>query len=123
VKGLVGNFAATVVVTLALVAAGLAVYDREVVRPASRVGVVDLAEVYRGKEREFTELVTRAGSGEAERARAMAMASSFAERLPEALDGLAEECGCLVLLRSAVAARTPNMVDLTPRLKARLEGR
>jgi hypothetical protein len=47
-------------VTLFVVAASLAAYDRWVLRPALVIGVVDVAEVYRAKEAEFTQILTKA---------------------------------------------------------------
>ena len=49
-----------------LAAAGIAAYDRWVLRPTLVVGVVDLSEVYRAKEAEFTQMLTSTGT-EAER--------------------------------------------------------
>lgn len=102
-----------------LVAAGLAAYDHWVLRPALRIGVVDLAEVYRAKESEFTRLLTKAATDE-ERQGAMALARSFSQRLPAALDELPRDCRCLVVLRSALAG-APATVDLTPALRHKLE--
>lgn len=105
----------------ALVAgAALAGYDRWVVRPALRVGVVDVGEVYRQKEAEFTQLLTRA-TGDEERQQALQMARTFAQRLPVALEELPRECGCLVMLSSAVAAPSAGVVDLTARLRRKVE--
>jgi hypothetical protein len=42
----------------AIVLGTLAAYDRVVVRPAQLIGVVDVAEVYRQKEAEFTLILT-----------------------------------------------------------------
>lgn len=109
-----------VVLTAALVLAALAAYDHWIVRPALRVGVVDIGEVYRQKEAEFTLILTKAGSDE-ERQRAMAMARTFSQRLPLALDDLPRECGCLVVLKSAIAGRTPRTVDLTAQLRSKVE--
>ena len=104
----------------ALVAgAALAGYDRWVVRPALRVGVVDVGEVYRQKEAEFTQLLTRA-TGDEERQQALQMARTFAQRLPVALEELPRECGCLVMLSSAVAAPSTGVVDLTARLRRKV---
>lgn len=105
---------------LLAVGAGLAAYDRWIVRPALRVGVVDVGEVYRQKEAEFTLILTRAGSDD-ERQRAMVMARRFAQRLPAALDELPRECGCLVVLKSAVAGDAVRTVDLTAHLKTKVE--
>lgn len=110
------------VITALLVAAGIAAYDRWVLRPALVVGVVDLSEVYRAKEAQFTQLLTAASSSgsDQERERAMTMARSFSQRLPAALDELPRECGCLVVLRTAVAGG-PHAVDLTPALRRKVD--
>lgn len=102
--------------------AAIAAYDHWIVRPALRVGVVDVGEVYRQKEAEFTLILTKAGSDD-ERQQAMTMARAFAQRLPGALDELPRECGCLVVLKSALAGATPHTVDLTARLKSKVEAR
>jgi hypothetical protein len=104
----------------AIVLGTLAAYDRVVVRPAQLIGVVDVAEVYRQKEAEFTLMLTRAGS-DAEREQAMRMARSFAQRLPLALEELPRDCGCLVVLKTAVAAPAPRTVDLTAQLRRKVE--
>ena len=105
---------------MVIVFGALATYDRLVVRPAQRVGVVDVGEVYRQKEAEFTLILTKAGS-DGERDKAMLMARVFAQRLPLALEELPRDCGCLVVLKSAVAGPTPRTVDLTAHLKRKLE--
>jgi hypothetical protein len=101
--------------TLAVVSAALTAYDRLVLRPALVIGVVDVAEVYRAKEAEFTQMLTKASSEE-DRQKALFMARTFAQRLPVALEELPRECGCLVILKSAVAGPTANTVDLTATL-------
>ena len=105
---------------LVIVLGTLAAYDRMVVRPAQLVGVVDVGEVYRQKEAEFTQILTKAGS-EGERDKAFAMARTFSQRLPLALEELPRECGCLVVLKSAVAGPTPRTVDLTAQLRRKVE--
>lgn len=98
----------------------LAVYDRMVIRPLRLVGIVDVGEVYRQKEAEFTLMLTKAGS-EGEREKAFAMARAFSQRLPLALEELPRDCGCLVVLKSAVAGPTPRTVDLTAQLRRKVE--
>jgi NAD(P)H-nitrite reductase large subunit len=105
---------------LLIVLGTLAVYDRMVVRPSQLVGVVDVGEVYRQKEAEFTLILTKAGS-EGEREKAFAMARNFSQRLPLALEELPRDCGCLVVLKSAVAGPTPRTVDLTAHLRRKVE--
>jgi hypothetical protein len=105
----------------ALVAlAALAAYDRWIAGPARRIGVVDVGEVYRLKEAEFTLSLTRANS-EAERETAMRGARLFAQRLPHALEELPRECGCMVVLRTALAAPSSRTVDLTAELRRKVE--
>ena len=123
-KASVLHWLAQSLVTLFVVAASLAAYDRWVLRPALVIGVVDVAEVYRAKEAEFTQILTKTlsqPSSEEARQNALAMARAFAQRLPAALDELPRECGCLVLLKTAVAGSTPSTVDLTPQLRRKVE--
>ena len=123
-KATVLHWLAHGLVTLVVVAASLAAYDRWVLRPALVIGVVDVAEVYRAKEAEFTEILTKTlsqPSSEEDRQKALSMAKTFAQRLPAALDELPRECGCLVLLKTAVAGPTPNTVDLTAQLRRKVE--
>ena len=122
-KTTVPQWLAQGLVTLFVVAASLTAYDRLVLRPALVIGVVDVAEVYRAKEAEFTQILTKALSqpaSEEERQKALVMARAFAQRLPLALDELPRECNCLVILRTAVAGPTPNTVDLTAQLRRKV---
>lgn len=107
-------------VSLMAVAGALLTYDRQVIRPARTIGVVDLAEVYRLKEDEFTRRLTAARSDE-ERQATLQMARSFAQLLPVALETLPAECGCLVVLKASVAGPTPYTIDLTARLRQKVE--
>lgn len=108
------------VLSMLITACGLLAYDRFLVRPGRVIGIVDVNEVYRLKEAEFAQLITSSRTDE-ERLKAHELASSFARRLPAAIDELPADCACLVVLKSAVAGRTPNTRDLTPLLKAKLE--
>lgn len=105
--------------TLLVVSASITAYDRLVLRPALVIGVVDVAEVYRTKEAEFTQILTKASSEE-DRQKALFMARTFAQRLPVALEELPRECGCLVVLKAAVAGPAPNTVDLTTALRRKV---
>lgn len=116
---LVNFFTSAFVVAIALPIA-FHFYDRTVARPARLIGVVDVGEVYRLKETEFTQIVTRTSS-EDERQKALLMARRFAQRLPLALEELPRDCRCLVVVRSAVAGVPPNAVDLTASLKHKVD--
>lgn len=117
--GLLGRGLGSALVAALVAALLLAGYDRWVVQPALLIGVIDVGEVYRQKEAEFTRLLTHSSSDE-ERQQALAMARAFAQRLPLALDELTRECGCLVVVNSAVAAPAPRTLDLTARLQQKV---
>lgn len=119
-KTSVAQILANALLLLFLVAGGLALYDRIVVRPALVIGVVDVAEVYRAKETEFTQILTRT-TLEEDRQKALLMARVFAQRLPVALEELPRDCNCLVVLKSAIAGWTPHTVDLTPLLRRKVD--
>lgn len=102
-------------ITLLIVALALLIYDHWVVRPALAIGMVDVGYVYRVKEAEFTQLLTKSDSGE-DRQRAMDMARRFSQRLPAALEELPQECRCLVVVKSAMVGRPGQAFDLTPAL-------
>lgn len=107
---------------IALVVSGalLAAYDRWVIRPARLVGVVDVGDIYRQKEAQFTTALTQATSDE-ERKKVLETARRFSKQLPLALEELPRDCQCLVVLRSAIAAPSPHTMDLTALLKHKLE--
>lgn len=119
-KSPIAQLLASTLLSALIVAAGLALYDRTVVRPALVVGVVDVAEVYRAKETEFTQILTKT-SLEEDRQKALLMARAFAQRLPVALEELPRDCGCLVVLKSAIAGPTSHTVDLTPLLRRKVD--
>jgi hypothetical protein len=107
-------------VSLFIVSVAIAAYHHTVRLRSERIGVIDLAEVYRLKEKAFADRVTAPGATEADRDQAIGEAQAFARALPQALEELPLECDCLVLLRTAIAAHTPATVDLTPALKRRV---
>jgi len=119
-KTSVAQILANALLLLFLVAGGLALYDRIVVRPALVIGVVDVAEVYRSKEAEFTQILTKT-TLEEDRQKALLMARVFAQRLPVALEELPRDCNCLVVLKSAIAGWTSHTVDLTPLLRKKVD--
>lgn len=107
-------------VSLLISAMVLFAYHRAVVAPMQRIGVIDVGEVWKLKEKEFSEAVARAGNNEKEREKALEVATVFAKALPAALEQLPQECNCVVLVRTALAAGAPNIIDLTPELKRKL---
>ncbi|MEQ1515749.1 MAG: hypothetical protein ABL931_04580 [Usitatibacteraceae bacterium] len=88
-------------------------------RGAVRYAVVDVLDIYKDKEREFSALILKPNASEAERARAVDLAQDFGKRLDAALKQLPAECGCVLLNRSAVVASN-GIKDYTDELKALL---
>ena len=68
-----------------------------------------------------TESCVMDGAGKLHRH--MDLATSFARRLPRALEELPADCRCLVVLKSAVAGPTARTLDLTPVLKTKVDAR
>ena len=93
--------ALSVAVNALLLLLALIAYDRYARMRELRVAVVDVAAVYRGKEAQFTTLLTQPGSA----ANAPQLAADFARRLPQALDEIATECQCLLLTRAVLAGQ------------------
>lgn len=99
--------------------AGIAVYDRLIVRPATAIGVVDAVQVYREQEARLVTALS-SGAGDAERAQAANNARQFAERISAEMAKLGQDCGCLVVDRSLVVGMRPDVRDLTPLLRQRV---
>ena len=114
------QIALSAAVSALVMACGLLAYDRLVIRPSQRIGVVDVSDIYRVKEAEFASLLTASKSDE-ERQKAMELATTFARRLPLALEELPRDCSCLVVLKSAIAGQAANTLDLTALLRAKLD--
>ena len=107
--GWVLGLAMSAALAFAISAALLAAYHFLVPPPAAKFGRVDLASVIAEQQRGFAELVAK---GEAERA--YDHAARTGKGLSQAVNELARECGCVILVSDAVVA---GAVDLTPRLR------
>lgn len=84
-----------------------------------RVATLDIAEIYRLKERQFAALLTKPGASEADRGQAIELARAFGTELAALTRSLPNECGCLVLTQAAVVGSGENIPDLTPAVKRR----
>jgi hypothetical protein len=80
--------------------------------------VVDLASVVKIKETEFTTLLSHPNVSDEDRKAAYLMVSRIGPAIEHAVDRLQKECGCTIMVKSAVIAGPAD--DLTPRLKAML---
>lgn len=111
---------ANALLTLLIVAVALLAYDRGVRRPAELIGLIDVGEVVKLHDQRVMAVLAKASATEQDRKRATDFGVQFAAAFPQALEELTQECGCLVLARSAVAGAPPNSVDLTPALKRKV---
>ena len=105
--------------SLANTAAGLAAYHAwHGGNTYRKIAVLDVAEIYRLKEAEFSALLMKPGGSEAERAKAIELARTFGTQLSELTQRLPTECDCLVLTKAAVVG-SRDVIDLTPEVKRR----
>ena len=96
----------------------LAAYHFWLAKPTAGFAVVDLASVVKIKETEFTTLLSRPNVSDEDREAAYLMVSRIGPAIERAVDRLQKECGCTIVVKSAVIAGPAE--DLTPRLKAML---
>ena len=96
----------------------LAAYHSWLAKPTAGFAVVDLASVVKIKETEFTTLLSRPNVSDEDREAAYLMVSRIGPAIERAVDRLQKECGCTIVVKSAVIAGPAE--DLTPRLKAML---
>jgi hypothetical protein len=109
-------FVLNALVSLFVVAVGIAAYHHTVRSPADRIGVIDVTEVYRLKEKEFTDLVTKAGASESDKDKAMAGAEAF----PSPAAALRELPRVRLPGTAAHATRRIRQPDLTPALQRKV---
>jgi hypothetical protein len=99
--------------------AGIALYHYAIHKHVA-FGVVNLGQVYREKEQEFTNTITAQGVTDADRDKAIKSAQDFAARLPKAMQALSDDCGCVVLMGNAVGGVPAGVIDLTPALRKKV---
>ena len=84
-----------------------------------KIATLDVGEIYRLKENQFTALLLKPGASEADRAQAIELARTFGTELAALTQSLPRECGCLVLTKAAIVGGGENIPDLTPEIKRR----
>ena len=113
-----------VTINVLLILLAVIAYDQYARLRELRVAVVDVAAVYRWKEAQFTALLTQPVTDLRTDANAPQLAAAFARELPQALDDIAAECHCLLLIRAVLAGPpehvAAHVADLTPTLKQKL---
>lgn len=108
----------SLLMALLVVTVTLAAYHFWLAKPTAGFAVVDLASVVKIKETEFTTLLSRPNVSDEDREAAYLMVSRIGPAIERAVDRLQKECGCTIVVKSAVIAGPAE--DLTPRLKAML---
>lgn len=100
--------------------AAVAAYHYWIAPPPARLGVVDVATVYREQEASFTAMVAGDHVTDVDRMRALDRAEAFGKRLPVVLAEIAAECRCTLFPANAIAGRYA-VVDYTADLRARVQ--
>lgn len=96
--------------SFAISASVLAAYHFWIAPKPQRFAQVDMEAVLKGRQKDFADLIAK-GKGEA----AYELASRMGPSLAMAMRELGRECGCVLLVGSAVAGE--GLPDLTPRLQ------
>jgi len=87
---------------------------------APRLAVLDIAEIYRLKEKEIAAVLLKQDASDADRLHALKQASEFGTQITALIEQLPTECRCLILARGAVAGSKSTLPDLTPSVRQRL---
>ena len=85
-----------------------------------RLAVLDVAEIYRLKEREIAAVLLKHDASESDRLNALQRASEFGNQITSVIEKLPTECSCLILARGAIAGSGTSLPDLTPIARQRL---
>lgn len=115
--------AALIVVLInAGITAALIVLHASVVTPERTpvFALLDVAELYRLKEREVAAVLMRSDVKDDERQAALKQAQSFGTEVTALIERLPAECRCLIVARGAVIGSAEQLPDLTPRVRQRL---
>ena len=98
----------------------LMIYHFTVVeKNVQKIALLDINEVVSTKQLAITEMALRNGVTDKDRGDLYEQITSFSKEIEKAVEDIQTECGCTLLVRSAVV-KTANGEDLTPVLKARL---
>lgn len=106
------------VIVLAMVWGTRAVARHEAAHAVrSSIGVVDIEQAVSAERADYLRLMGRENATEQEKAAATEFVKTSTRRINTALADIAEECGCVLLIRPAVLQHQKiGLVDHTPRL-------
>lgn len=106
--------------SLVIATAALAAYHFAFSPPSLKFALVDVNDVYRAKEAQFSALIAKPGASDQDRDRALKLAQDFAQTFPAALDAAANDCRCVLLVTHAVVGHPADVVDLTASVRAKV---
>ena len=110
-------------VTLCLnlaVSAATATLVSRLLPPEPKLGVLDIAALYRQEEQQISRALTERGATPEAREDALRQAAEFGDRLEALIADLPKRCDCLVLARGAVIGARRAALDLTADVQQRL---
>lgn len=87
-------------------------------RSSGSLATVDLAEIVKIREIQFTNLVNRPNATDKERVEAWNLVNRIGPEIEQALEALQQDCECTLVVKSAVVAGPHE--DMTEALKERL---
>lgn len=87
-------------------------------KQSSMIGTVDIAAVVKIKEQQFTDLLSRSNTTDADRQAAYSLVSNIGSDIERALDIVQKKCGCTLVVKNAVLAGSAD--DYTDMLKEQL---
>lgn len=105
-----GHWLVVLAASFAVSAAVMAGYHVWIAPKPQRFGMIDMDIVLKQQQRAFAELITKGKGGAA-----YDLASRMGPRLAAAMRQVGDECGCVLLVSSAVVGE--GIPDLTPRLQ------
>jgi hypothetical protein len=86
-----------------------------------RFGMVDLAGVIGAREKEFTDMLLKKDTSDADRAKAFDLVKKTSEDLTQALTSLRKDCQCNLLVAGALVTGDKEQIpDYTTALKTAL---
>ena len=87
---------------------------------APRLALLDVAELYRLKEREIAAILLQSDATEETRTQALKRASGFGVEITALIEQLPRECRCVILARGAIIGSAEILPDMTPAVRQRL---
>ena len=112
--GPIAMFAISALIAISVVVIGLTIYHNRF-GERQKIGVVDIPGVLKSSEMIFTDMISRAGSTDADRQQAYELVRTTGPKIEQALNDIQAECDCLLMAKAAVVGG--SHVDYTPKVR------